>query len=109
MAGEKVIVITKSNFEEKVLKSDKPIMVDFWAAWCGPCRAVAPAMDELSEEYDGRALIGKVNVDEEGELAGKFRVMSIPTIMLFKGGQVVEKIIGLRSKAELSRILDKNI
>ena len=109
MASEKIIILTKDNFEQEVMKSDKPVMVDFWAQWCGPCRAVGPIMDEIAEEYDGRANVGKINVDEEGELAAKFRIMSIPTIMVFKGGQAAEKIIGVRTKAELSEILLKNL
>lgn len=109
MASDKVITLTKDNFEQEVLKSDKPVLVDFWAQWCGPCRAVAPVMDELAEEFNGRAKIGKINVDEQGELAAKFRIMSIPTVMLFKGGEVVEKVIGARSKEEFSKMLEKNI
>lgn len=109
MASEKIIILTKANFEQEVLKSDKPILVDFWAQWCGPCRAVGPVMDELANEYDGKARIGKVNVDEEGELAAKYRIMSIPTVMLFKNGEIAEKIIGAKSKSEFSGILDKNI
>lgn len=109
MASDKVITLTKDNFEQEVLKSDKPVLVDFWAQWCGPCRAVAPVMDELAEEFDGRAKIGKINVDEQGELAAKFRIMSIPTVMLFKGGEVVEKVIGARSKEEFSKMLEKSI
>jgi len=109
MASDKIVVITKNNFEQEVLKSDKPVLVDFWAAWCGPCRAVAPVMDELAGEFDGKAKIGKVNVDDEGELASKFRIMSIPTVMLFKDGQSVEKVIGARSKDEFSKLLKNNI
>lgn len=108
MAGDKIIHLTKDNFEE-VTGSEKPVMVDFWASWCGPCRAVAPVMEQLSEEYDGKAKIAKVNVDEQGELAAQFRVMSIPTVILFKDGQLVEKIIGARAKEEFSKMLDRNI
>jgi len=101
--------LTKDNFEQEVLKSDVPVLVDFWASWCGPCRAVAPVIDELAVEFDGRAKVGKVNVDEEGELTAKFRIMSIPTIMLFKGGQMVEKVIGARSKQEFIKMIENNI
>jgi len=109
MASEKIVAFTKDNFDKEVLNSDLPVVVDFWAQWCGPCRAVAPIMDELSNECDGKVKIGKVNVDDEGELAAKFRIMSIPTVMVFKGGQMVEKIIGARSKEEYMKILDKNL
>jgi len=109
MADNKVIEITKDNFEQKVLNSDKPVLIDFWASWCGPCRAVAPVMEELAGQYDGRAVVGKVNVDNENELSAKFRIMSIPTVMLFKGGQVVDKIVGSRPKADFENLLNKNI
>lgn len=109
MANEKTVIVTKDNFEQEVIKSEKVIMVDFWAPWCGPCRSVAPIMEELANEFDGKARIAKVNVDEEGDLVSKFRIMSIPTIMLFKNGEVAEKIIGSRSKAELVALLEKNI
>jgi thioredoxin 1 len=109
MASEKIVVLTKDNFEQEVLKSEQPILVDFWAPWCGPCRAVAPIMDELAGEFDGKVKIGKINVDDEGELSMKYRVMSIPTIMLFKDGQIAEKVIGARSKDEFSKLIQKNI
>lgn len=109
MASEKIVVLTKANFEQEVLKSDKLTLVDFWAQWCGPCRAVGPIMDELSAEFDGKVKISKVNVDEEGELAAKYRIMSIPTVMLFKNGEIVEKIIGAKSKSEFISTLEKNI
>lgn len=109
MASEKIINLTKDNFEQEVLRSEKPVLVDFWASWCGPCRMVAPIMDQLADDYDGKAKVAKVNVDDEGELAAKFRVMSIPTVMLFKEGQVTEKIIGARAKEEFSKLLDKNV
>jgi thioredoxin 1 len=109
MASEKIVVLTKNSFEEEVIKSDKPVLIDFWAQWCGPCRAVAPIMEELADEFDGRAKIAKVNVDEEGELAAQFRIMSIPTVMLFKGGKTVDKIIGARAKTEFASLLDKNL
>lgn len=109
MASEKVLILTKENFDEEVLKSDKPVLVDFWAQWCGPCRAVAPIIDELANEFEGKAKIGKVNVDDQGELAEKFRIMSIPTVMLYKDGQMIDKVIGARSKAEFTQLLNKNV
>lgn len=107
MAGDKIITLSKDNFDDIVNNSEKPVLVDFWASWCGPCRAIAPVMDELSEEYDGKALIAKVNVDNEREISAKFRIMSIPTVMLFKGGQVVEKIVGARTKSDFQNMLNK--
>lgn len=109
MAAEKITILTKDNFEQEVVSSDKVVMVDFWAPWCGPCRAVGPIMDELSEEYDGKAKVAKLNVDDEGEIAAKFRIMSIPTIMIFKNGEVVEKLIGARPKTELAGLIDKHM
>ncbi len=109
MATNKIVEFTKNNFDQIVTNSDKPVLVDFWASWCGPCRAVAPVMEQLAEEYDGKAVIGKVNVDDENEISAKFRIMSIPTVMLFKGGQVVDKIVGSRPKADFENLLNKNI
>ena len=104
-----VLVITKDNFENEVMKSDKPVLVDFWASWCGPCMAVAPIIDSLADEYDGKIKVCKVNVDNEGELTKKYRVMSIPTILMFKNGEVVDKIVGSRSKSEFEEIIEKNM
>ncbi|NLX64150.1 MAG: thioredoxin [Clostridiaceae bacterium] len=109
MASEKVLTINSDNFEELVLNSSVPVLVDFWANWCGPCRIVGPIIDELAEEYDGRFKIGKVNVDEENELAIRFNVMSIPTMIVFKDGNQAERIVGARSKKDLKELLDKYI
>jgi thioredoxin 1 len=109
MANEKIVNLTKDNFDQEVLHSDKPVLVDFWAQWCGPCRAVAPIIEELTDEYTGKVKVGKINVDEQGELAAQYRVMSIPTIMLFKDGQMADKVIGARSKDEFSKLIDKNL
>lgn len=109
MAENNVVHLTKDNFDQVVYNSDKPVIVDFWAPWCGPCRMVAPVMEQLAQEYDGKAVIGKVNVDEESDLAVKFRIMSIPTVILFKDGKVVEKIIGARPKSDFAELLDKNM
>lgn len=97
----KTIEITLENFEQEVAQSELPILLDFWAAWCGPCRAVAPVLDELGEEYEGRLRIGKVNVDEQHELAGAFRVSSIPTLALVRDGAVVAGMVGAGPKRVL--------
>lgn len=109
MASEKVLTIKSDNFEELVLKSSVPVLVDFWANWCGPCRAIGPTIDELADEYDGRFKIGKVNVDEENTLVNNFNIMSIPTMIAFKDGNQVEKVIGARSKTDLKALLEKFI
>ncbi len=109
MAGANVIMIKKDNFENEVMKSDKPVLIDFWAQWCGPCRMLGPVIDELADDYAGKAKVGKINVDEENELASLFKVMSIPTVMVFKNGQVAAKVVGARPKAELAKMIDQNI
>jgi len=99
------IKITKENFENEIVKSELPVLVDFWAAWCGPCRTVGPKVEELSVELEGLAKVGKVNVDEEMALAQQFSVMSIPTLIVFKGGKEVNRVIGVRGKSELRSLL----
>jgi thioredoxin 1 len=98
---------TDQNFEAEVLKSDKPVLVDFWAAWCGPCQIMGPVIDELAEEMKDKYKIGKLNVDESRETAGKFGVMSIPTLIIFKGGQVAKQLVGVQSKEMLREELGK--
>lgn len=97
--------ITRENFENEVMKSDIPVLIDFWAPWCGPCRMMGPIIEQLAEEYEGKAKVGKVNVDEEGELSQAFGVMSIPTIVLVKDGKVVRQAVGARPKAEVEAML----
>lgn len=98
--------LTDANFDEVVLKSDKPVLVDFWAVWCGPCRMVAPIVDELSKDYDGKAVIGKVDVDNNPETAAKFGIRNIPTLLFFKNGEVVDKQVGAAPKQTFASKLD---
>ena len=100
------IKLSKQNFQNEVINSDIPVLVDFWATWCGPCRMIAPIISEIAEEANERFKVGKVNVDEESELASMFRIMSIPTLMVFKDGKPVNTVVGLRSKADLLAILN---
>lgn len=97
--------ITTALFEEQVLKADKPVLVDFWAPWCMPCRMVAPIVEEIAKEYDGKAYVGKVNVDEEGELAQRFKVFSIPTLIVFSKGKEIARQVGVQSKEVLEEML----
>ena len=101
--------ITDSNFEETVLKTDKPVMVDFWAAWCGPCRMVGPIIDELSEEYEGKAIIGKVDIDSNQQYAAQFGVRNIPTVLVFKDGELVDRKVGVSSKNDYAQAIDNLI
>jgi thioredoxin 1 len=99
--GENTVVVTDANFEDEVIQSDRPVLVDFWAEWCGPCKMIAPVLDEIATELDGKLTIGKLDVDENQSTAMAFGVMSIPTLMLFKDGQQVETIVGFQQKAQL--------
>lgn len=101
------IVLTNENFETEVLQSEKPVLVDFWASWCGPCRMLAPFVEEIAEEYADTAVVGKINVDEQPELAVRYGVMSIPTVMVFRGGEVTDTLVGYRPKADLEALLNK--
>ena len=97
--------ITRENFENEVMKSDIPVLIDFWAPWCGPCRMMGPIIEQMADEYEGKVKVGKVNVDEEGELSQAFGVMSIPTIVLVKDGKIVKQAVGARPKADVEAML----
>lgn len=101
--------LTQSEFQEKVASSATPVLVDFWAEWCGPCKAIAPHVDAIATEYAGKLAVFKVNVDEEPEFAGSFGVLSIPTLLLFKGGEVVDTIVGFTSKDQIAKAVDRAI
>lgn len=101
------IILTKENFEEEVLKADKPVLIDFWATWCGPCRMLSPVIEEIAKEYDGKVKVGKVNVDEQPELASAFRVASIPTVVVMKDGEVTNTSVGFRPKEQIVALLQK--
>jgi thioredoxin 1 len=101
------VVFTEQNFEAEVLKSEKPTLVDFWAPWCGPCQVMGPIVEELAKEMGDKAKVGKLNVDENSEIAQKFSVMSIPTIIIFKGGKVIKQFVGVQSKETLKEELSK--
>ena len=109
MASEKVQTLTDGNFEDTVTKSGKPVLVDFWAEWCGPCRRLAPTVDELATDYDGRVVVGKMNVDENPATPTRFSIRGIPTLLLFKGGQIVEQVVGLADKDSLKKLIDKHV
>src|SRR5512135_2871287 len=107
MAAPNIVTLTKENFDKEVLQSATPVLVDFWAEWCGPCKMLAPVLDELADEYNGRVRIAKLNIDEHQELATQYGIQSIPTLLLFHQGQVTEQVVGLRSKRELKAKFDR--
>jgi len=107
MANENIVIFDQSNFDKTVSSAAQPVLVDFWAAWCGPCRAVAPVIEQLALDYAEKAIIGKVNVDEQGAIAQKFGIMSIPTVILFKNGKAVETLVGLRQIQDYKKAIDQ--
>lgn len=106
MASDKVLTVTLDNFEEEVENSSLPVLVDFWADWCGPCKMIAPIIEQLADEFDGKVKIAKVNVDDNRDLAMRYQVMSIPTLILFKDGEVVNQAVGAKPKGELAKMLE---
>ena len=107
MAAANIVTLTEGNFSEEVLKSTTPVLVDFWAEWCGPCKMIAPVLDELAGEYSGKVKIAKVNIDDYQQLAINYGINSIPTLLFFKGGQVADQIVGMRSKRDLKQSFDR--
>ncbi|MDL2288580.1 thioredoxin [Oscillospiraceae bacterium OttesenSCG-928-F05] len=104
-----MLTLTKDNFTKEVVEASGPVLVDFWAAWCGPCKAMAPVFEELAKKLEGKATLAKLNIDDESELAVQYRVMSIPTLVLFKDGQEVERIVGLQPEAAILKALSPHI
>jgi thioredoxin 1 len=107
MAAANMLTLTEGNFSEEVLKSTTPVVVDFWAEWCGPCKMISPVLEELAGEYDGKVKIGKVNIDEYQQLAITYGINSIPTLLFFKNGQVADQVVGMRSKRDLKASFDR--
>ncbi len=107
MSAPNIITVTEASFDEEVLNSPSPVLVDFWAEWCGPCKTIAPILDELADEYDGRVKIAKVDVDNNQGLAVKYGITAIPSLLFFKDGQVVDQVRGLRSKRDLKESFDR--
>lgn len=107
MAGDKVVAVNDGNFDSEVLQSDKPVLIDFTATWCGPCRIVSPLVEQLAGEYEGRAKVAKVDVDESPQTARKYSIRGIPTLMVLKGGEVVNKMVGAAPKARIAEMIDQ--
>ena len=107
--SDRIIHVSGTDFEEQVLKSEQPVMVDYWADWCGPCKMIAPILDEIADEYDGKLKVAKLNVDENQEIAQKYSVRGIPTLMIFKSGDVAATKVGAVSKSQLSAFIDSVI
>ena len=109
MAGKNTLAFTDENFDAEVLKSDKPVLVDFWAEWCGPCRMMAPAVEAVADQYADRVKVGKLNVDESPSVTARYQIRGIPTLLVFKGGEVREQLVGATSKDSLVKMLERNL
>jgi len=109
MSNDPIVHLNDDNFDEEIKKLGGPVLVDFWAGWCGPCKAIAPALEQLASEMAGRAVIAKVNVDESGDLSNRFGIRSIPTLVVFKDGRVVDQMIGAAPKEQIRRLIEKHL
>ena len=105
----KVVTVSDAEFEQKVLKSDKPVMLDFWAEWCQPCKMLTPTVEELAGDFEGQILVGKLNVDDNPNTATTYGIRGIPTLLFLKDGKVVQQIVGVKSKAEIKKIIEENL
>ena len=109
MSAGKVVIVSDGEFEQTVLKSEIPVMLDFWAEWCQPCKMLAPTVEELAGEYDGKILVGKLNVDDNPNTSTNYGIRGIPTLLFFKGGQVVQQLVGVKSKAEIKKVIEETL
>ena len=109
MSSGKVIVVTDEEFESTVLQSDKPVILDFWAEWCQPCKMLSPTVEEIAGEYEASVKVGKLNVDDNPATATKYGIRGIPTLLFFKGGQVVQQLVGVKSKSEIKKVIDEDL
>ena len=109
MSSGKVVVVTDAEFESTVLQSDKPVILDFWAEWCQPCKMLSPTVEEIAGEYEDAVKVGKLNVDDNPDTATKYGIRGIPTLLFFKGGQVVQQLVGVKSKSEIKKVIDEDL
>ena len=109
MSSGKVVVVTDAEFESTVLQSDKPVIIDFWAEWCQPCKMLSPTVEEIAGEYEDTVRVGKLNVDDNPDTATKYGIRGIPTLLFFKGGQVVQQLVGVKSKSEIKKVIDEDL